>query len=256
MRGGHRFLCSRRGEKSPASLLRLAGARAPTPPSAGWLPSQMEKSTTLSTSPRSVRAAKASATFSAKRWLAEFHAFQPNVGAARDSSATPGSSSAITARKRSPRRGQTSGIRSRRDSASSPVRASANLSPHRWPLRSSRTRAQRRAVNEPAPRRYVDQLRLYELARHSRPTSRPADVLDLGSGSGFHAALLASWGYRRRSESDIAGRRVPDVAYFDVAEYDGRRSSLTRCLNVILASARPRPSPRCARGARANCAGY
>lgn len=76
-------------------------------------------------------------------------------------------------------------------------------------------------MNEPVPRRYVDRLRLHELRAIRDQLPAGGRVLDLGSGSGFHAALLASWGYDVDA-IDIAGRSVPGVAYFDVAEYDGR----------------------------------
>jgi len=91
-------------------------------------------------------------------------------------------------------------------------------------------------VNEPVPRRYVDRIRLHELRaiRHHFPHQGRA--LDLGAGSGFHAALLASWGYGVDA-IDIAGRRVPDAVYFDVAEYDGRVMSFSDgVFDVVLAS--------------------
>lgn len=91
-------------------------------------------------------------------------------------------------------------------------------------------------MNEPVPRRYVDQLRLYELRAIRDHLPRRGRVLDLGSGSGFHAALLASWGYDVEA-IDVAGRRLPDVTYFDVAEYDGRTIPFAdAAFDVVLAS--------------------
>jgi SAM-dependent methyltransferase len=75
-------------------------------------------------------------------------------------------------------------------------------------------------MNEPVPRRYVDQLRLQELRTIRGQFPPAARVLDLGSGSGFQAALLASWGCDVDA-IDVAGRRVPEVTYFNVHEYDG-----------------------------------
>ena len=75
-------------------------------------------------------------------------------------------------------------------------------------------------MSELPAQRLLEQLRRNELEQvrvHFAPGMR---VLDFGGGSGFQAAIMASWGCNV-SSIDIAGRPPEPTRYFDVIDYDG-----------------------------------
>jgi SAM-dependent methyltransferase len=68
--------------------------------------------------------------------------------------------------------------------------------------------------------RLLEQLRRTELEQVRAHFVPGARVLDFGGGSGFQAAIIASWGCDV-SSIDIAGRPPEPKRYFDVIDYDG-----------------------------------